>query len=86
MWCIIAFPNMPGIVARTATHGFVNVATPYILQIANLGVEKAMAENPAIEMAVNTYHGEIRHLTRWNLGRAFRKRHLSRWIYLTNSW
>ena len=59
-------PNMPGIVARTATHGFVNVATPYILQIANLGVEKAMVENPAIEVAINTYNGEIRHLTRWN--------------------
>jgi alanine dehydrogenase len=58
-------PNMPGIVARTATHGYVNVATPYILQIANLGVERAMAENPAIEVAVNTYQGEIRHLSRW---------------------
>jgi alanine dehydrogenase len=59
-------PNMPGIVARTATHGFVNVATPYILQIANLGVEKAMEENPAIEMAINTYQGEIRHLSLWS--------------------
>jgi alanine dehydrogenase len=58
-------PNMPGIVARTATHGFVNVATPYILQIANLGVERAISENPAIEAAVNTYQGEIRHLSRW---------------------
>lgn len=58
-------PNMPGIVARTATHGFVNVATPYILQIANLGVEKAMLENPAIEAAINTYQGEIRHLSLW---------------------
>jgi alanine dehydrogenase len=59
-------PNMPGIVARTATHGFVNVATPYILQIANLGVEKAVAKNPAIEMAINIYQGEIRHLALWN--------------------
>ena len=59
-------PNMPGIVARTATHGFVNVATPYILQIADQGVEKAMAENPAIEAAINTFQGEIRHLSRWN--------------------
>jgi alanine dehydrogenase len=59
-------PNMPGIVARTAIHGFVNVAMPYILQVANLGVEKAMAENPAIEAAINTYKGEIRHLSRWN--------------------
>jgi alanine dehydrogenase len=60
-------PNMPGIVARTAMHGFVNVATPYILQIAEMGMEKAMAENPAIEMAVNTHQGEMRHLPRWNL-------------------
>jgi alanine dehydrogenase len=59
-------PNMPGIVARTATHGFVNVAIPYLLQIANLGVEKAMAENPAIEAAINTFQGEIRHLSRWD--------------------
>jgi alanine dehydrogenase len=59
-------PNMPGIVARTATHGFVNVAMPYILQIANFGVEKAMGDNPAIEHAINTYQGEIRHLSRWN--------------------
>jgi alanine dehydrogenase len=60
-------PNMPGIVARTATHGFVNVATPYILQIANLGVEKAIAENPALEAAINTYQGEIRHLSLWDI-------------------
>ena len=59
-------PNMPGIVARTAMHGFVNVATPYILQIADLGVEKAMIENPAIEVAVNIHEGELRHLPRWN--------------------
>jgi alanine dehydrogenase len=59
-------PNMPGIVARTATYGFVNVAIPYIQQIANLGVEKAIEENPSIEAAINTYQGEIRHLARWN--------------------
>jgi alanine dehydrogenase len=57
-------PNMPGVVARTATHGFVNVAMPYLLQLANLGVEKAIAENAAIEAAVNMHQGEIRHLSR----------------------
>ncbi len=57
-------PNMPGVVARTATHGFVNAAIPYILEIADLGAEKAIDENPAIEAAVNTQHGELRHLTR----------------------
>jgi hypothetical protein len=30
-------------------------------------MEKAMAENPAIELAVNTHQGEMRHLPRWNL-------------------
>jgi alanine dehydrogenase len=56
-------PNMPGVVARTATHGFVNAAITYILEIADLGVEKAI-ENPAIEAGVNTYKGELRHLSR----------------------
>jgi alanine dehydrogenase len=60
-------PNMPAIVARTAMHGFVNVATPYILQIADMGVEKAMQANPAIEAAVNTHQGQARHLPRWNV-------------------
>ncbi len=59
-------PNMPGIVARTATHGYVNVATPYMEKIANLGVEKAIATDPAIEAGLNTYQGELRHLFRWN--------------------
>jgi len=57
-------PNMPGVVARTATHGFVNAAIAYILEIADLGVEKAIEKNPAIESAVNTHNGELRHLTR----------------------
>ncbi len=56
-------PNMPGVVARTATHAFVNPVIPYVLQIANLGVEEAMKNNPAIEKAVNTHKGELRHLS-----------------------
>jgi alanine dehydrogenase len=56
-------PNMPGVVARTATHAFVNAAMPYILEIANVGIEAAIKQNPAIEKAVNTYAGELVHLT-----------------------
>jgi len=56
-------PNMPGVVARTATHAFVNAAMPYILQIADVGVEEAMRQNPAIEKAVNTHAGKLVHLT-----------------------
>lgn len=57
-------PNMPGVVARTATHAFVNAAMPYITAVANQGIEQVMKDNPAIEVAVNTYAGEQRHMTR----------------------
>jgi len=57
-------PNMPGVVARTAAHSFVNVAMPYLMEITNLGVDAAIAKDPAIELAINTYKGEIRHLSR----------------------
>ena len=56
-------PNMPGAVARTATHAFVNSAMPYIMDIATNGLE-AVLKNPSIEVAVNTYDGEPRHLGR----------------------
>jgi alanine dehydrogenase len=57
-------PNMPGVVARTATAGFVNAALPYILDIVNLGVEHAIKRNAAIESGVATFRGELRHLSR----------------------
>ncbi len=59
-------PNMPGVVARTATHAFVNPVIPYILEIANLGVDKAIEKNQAIKAAVNTYKGDVHHLFRLN--------------------
>jgi alanine dehydrogenase len=61
-------PNMPGVVARTATHSFVNAALPYILEVANSGVEAAIDHNPAIEKAVNTLHGELVHLSLFSSG------------------
>jgi alanine dehydrogenase len=59
-------PNVPAIVARTATYAFVNAAIPYISEIAGFGIDLAMKENPAIEVAVNTYKGELLHLHQWN--------------------
>lgn len=63
-----AVPNMPGAVARTATYAFVNAAMPYIERIANLGVEKAIQEDPAIAMAVNTHNGELMHMSLFSNG------------------
>jgi len=57
-------PNMPGVVARTATHAFVNAAVPYILEIAGHGIKQAMQANSAIESAVVTLDGEFRQMRR----------------------
>ncbi len=56
-------PNMPGIVARTSTHAFVNCAMPYLVEIANRGVDQAIVADPALELAVNTHDGKLVHLT-----------------------
>lgn len=61
-------PNMPGVVARTATHAFVNAAMPYMIEIADSGAAQAMLKNPAIEKAVNTHNGELVHLTMLSKG------------------
>lgn len=55
-------PNMPSVVARTATHAFVNAAMPYIINIADQGVETASAADPALERAVTTHGGKLTHL------------------------
>ncbi|GAB4485605.1 MAG: alanine dehydrogenase [Anaerolineales bacterium] len=58
-------PNVPGVVARTATHAFVNSAMPYIIEVADLGASAAIEANPALAIAVNTHAGEMRNLQRW---------------------
>ena len=57
-------PNISGVVARTATHAFVNTAMPFIEQIVEKGVDTAISDNPGIEAAVNTYGGRPYHLGR----------------------
>lgn len=58
-------PNVPGVVARTATHAFVNSAMPFIIEVADQGADAAIAANPALALAVNTHAGEMRNLQRW---------------------
>ena len=55
-------PNLPGVVARTATHAFLNAAWPYIQEIANTGIEAAFQNNPDIERGIATHAGRIRNL------------------------
>jgi alanine dehydrogenase len=52
-------PNMPGVVARTATYAFLNAAWPYIQDITAYGVEAAIARNPALRRGVVTHAGKL---------------------------
>ena len=56
-------PNMPSVVARTATHAFVNAAMPYINNITNQGATDTASADPALEKAINTHNGKLVHLT-----------------------
>jgi alanine dehydrogenase len=62
-------PNIPGVVARTSTHAFVNAAFPYIMEIANNGVDLAISQNPGIERAIQTHRGKMVHLFRLSKGK-----------------
>ena len=58
-----AVPNMPSVVARTATYAFVAAAFPFIAEIADRGVEAAIESNPAIGAGVATHQGEVRSIS-----------------------
>jgi alanine dehydrogenase len=57
-------PNIPGVVARTATHAYVNAAFPYLEQIATEGVDAAMLHNTAIARGIETHMGKLVNLSR----------------------
>lgn len=54
-------PNLPGVVARTATHAFLNAAWPFIQQIVNRGVREAIAADSALRKGVYMHAGKIQH-------------------------
>jgi alanine dehydrogenase len=51
--------NMPAAVPHTSTFALTNATFPYLMQLANLGLEKACAKSHAICDGVNTYQGSI---------------------------
>jgi alanine dehydrogenase len=51
--------NMPAAVPHTSTFGLNNATFPYLLALANRGLEKACEEVPAIREGVNTYEGHV---------------------------
>lgn len=57
-------PNISSVVARTASHVFLNSAIPYISEIANHGIDAAMKKDSSIEAAINTHNGKMLNLVR----------------------
>jgi alanine dehydrogenase len=53
--------NMPGAVARTSAFALNNATLPFVLKLANLGAERAMAADPHLAAGLNVAGGAIRH-------------------------
>ncbi|SHJ19532.1 L-alanine dehydrogenase [Desulfatibacillum alkenivorans DSM 16219] len=51
--------NMPGGVAKTSTLALTNATLPYALEIASMGWEAAVRENPEIRLGANVVSGKI---------------------------
>jgi alanine dehydrogenase len=51
--------NMPGAVGRTSTYALCNVTFPYVMQIAQRGLDGAAAIDPGLANAVNMWDGKL---------------------------
>jgi alanine dehydrogenase len=53
--------NMPGAVARTSTFALNNATLPFILALADKGIEAALTDDPHLLDGLNVYKGRISH-------------------------
>ncbi|HXK03701.1 MAG TPA: alanine dehydrogenase [Verrucomicrobiae bacterium] len=51
--------NMPAAVPHTSTFALTNATFPYLLELANHGLEAACEKHPGLREGVNTYNGYI---------------------------
>ena len=51
--------NMPGAVPHTSTYALTNATLPYVLRLADLGWEAALAADPALAAGLSTHHGAL---------------------------
>jgi alanine dehydrogenase len=56
-----AVANMPGAVPRTSSRALTALTLPYILRVADEGLEAALAKDAALRRAVNVYRGQLTH-------------------------
>ncbi|HWX75467.1 MAG TPA: alanine dehydrogenase, partial [Solirubrobacteraceae bacterium] len=53
--------NMPGAVPITSTYALTNATLPYVLALADKGVEEALEQDPGLRLGVNVQGGQITH-------------------------
>jgi alanine dehydrogenase len=53
--------NMPGAVPITSTHALTNATLPYVIELAEAGVEEALERSSALRLGLNVHAGEITH-------------------------
>jgi alanine dehydrogenase len=53
--------NMPGAVPITSTYALTNATLPYVIELAEHGVESALERNPGLATGLNVHAGEIMH-------------------------
>jgi alanine dehydrogenase len=51
--------NMPGAVPITSTYALTNATLPYVLELADHGVDEAIARHPGLALGVNVRGGEV---------------------------
>ena len=54
-------PNITSVVGRTTTHSLTHATLPYLLSMANDGLDAAMQQFPELARGVNICRGEIMH-------------------------
>lgn len=52
-------PNIPSVVSRTSTYALTNASFPFILSVADKGLEEAVKGNSALKKGLNTYDGYV---------------------------
>lgn len=51
--------NMPAAVPHTSTFGLTNATSPYVVELASKGFQRACLENAALREGVNIHNGEV---------------------------
>lgn len=56
-----AVPNMPALVGRTSTVALTQATEPFVVQLVEKGIDRALAENRGLARGINTRSGRIVH-------------------------